>query len=47
MPRVPAHEIEIAVLGAVRARLRQDGSAEPDASETQRGRPVMWPRIVV
>jgi hypothetical protein len=36
VPRVPAHEIEIAVLGAVRARLRQDGSVEAEAQETDR-----------
>jgi hypothetical protein len=36
VPRVPAHEIEIAVLGAVRARLRQDGSVEAETPETDR-----------
>src|SRR5215471_5201967 len=34
VPRVPAHEIEAAVLGAIRARLRQDGSVEAETPET-------------
>jgi hypothetical protein len=36
VPRVPAHEIESVVLGAVRTRLRQDGSPEAEAPETDR-----------
>jgi DNA invertase Pin-like site-specific DNA recombinase len=34
--RVPAHEIETVVLGAVRGRLRQDGTAEAETPETDR-----------
>src|SRR5262249_36167372 len=36
VPRVPAHEIESVVLGAVRTRLRQDGSPEAEPPETDR-----------
>ena len=36
VPRVPASEIETAVLGAIRAHLRQDGSDEPETPENDR-----------
>ena len=36
VPRVPAPEIETAVLGAIRAHLRQDGGGEPETPENDR-----------
>jgi hypothetical protein len=36
VPRVPAHEIETIVLGAVRGRLQQDGTVEAEMPESDR-----------
>ena len=36
MPRVPTPEIEIVVLGGIRAHLRQDGGGEPETPENDR-----------